>query len=122
MMVRAAPKLGAIATVAMTLMAACMAGSASATGSPSVRMAPSAVTTWWLDSTWVSPQMGWVLGEGQAGCPSCVVVRYTDDGGTTWSALPVPLGRPRNLVSGSYGCLVHGCVSQIAFAADILVG
>ena len=116
MMATAAPKLGAIATVAMTLMAACMAGSASATGSPSVRMAPSAVTTWWLDSTWVSPRTGWVLGEGQAGCPSCAVIRYTDGGGITWSALPVPVSRPRDLAPGSYGCLVHGCVSQISFA------
>ena len=114
MMVRAAPKLGAIATVAMTL-AACMAGSASATSSPSVRMAPSALTTWWLDSTWVSPRTGWVLGEGQAGCPSCAVIRYTGDGGITWSAVPVPVGRPRDLAPGSYGCLVHGCVSQISF-------
>ena len=102
--------------MAMTLMAACMAGSASATGSPSVRMAPSAVTTWWLDSTWVSPRTGWVLGEGQAGCPSCAVIRYTGDGGIIWSALPVPVSRPRDLAPGSYGCLVHGCVSQISFA------
>ena len=35
-------KLGLVATVAMTLMAACMAGSASATGSPSVRISLSA--------------------------------------------------------------------------------
>jgi photosystem II stability/assembly factor-like uncharacterized protein len=73
-------------------------------------------TTWWLDSTWVSPRTGWVLGEGQAGCPSCAVIRYTGDGGITWSALPIPVSRPRDLAPGSYGCLVHGCVSQISFA------
>ncbi len=67
---------------------------------------PALAATWWFDSTWVSPRLGWVLGEGQEGCPSCVVIRYTDDGGTTWSAVPAPVGRPRNLAPGSYGCLV----------------
>jgi photosystem II stability/assembly factor-like uncharacterized protein len=111
-------RIGLIAAVAMTLMLAASPSLASygVTRTTTARAAPASATTWWLDSTWVSPQMGWVLGEGQAGCPSCVVVRYTGDGGITWSALPVPLGRPRNLASGSYGCLVHGCVSQIVFA------
>jgi photosystem II stability/assembly factor-like uncharacterized protein len=111
-------RIGLIAAVAMTLMLTASPSLASSrvTTTSAARAAPASATTRWLDSTWVSPQMGWVLGEGQPGCPSCVVVQYTDDGGSTWSALPVPLGRPRNLASGSYGCFVHGCVSQIVFA------
>jgi hypothetical protein len=117
MMMGAVRKLGAIATVAMTLMAACMAGSASATGSPSVRMAPSAVTTWWVDSTWTSPLTGWVLGEGQPGCPSCAVIRHTDNGGSTWSAVRVPVGRPRVLAASTFACgSPRGCVSHLVFA------
>ena len=111
-------KLGAIAIVAMTLplVASPSLASYRITTTTMARAAPASTTTWWLDSTWVSAQMGWVLGEGQPGCPSCVVIKHTDGGGITWSALPVPIGRPRNLASYSYGCLVHGCVSQIVFA------
>lgn len=110
-------KLSAIAAVAMALVLAASPSLASSrvTTTRGTRATASA-TTWWINSTWISPQMGWVLGEGQPGCPSCVVVRYTGDGGSTWSAVSVPVGRPRNLAPGSYGCLVHGCVSQIVFA------
>lgn len=111
-------KLSAIvAAVVMTLALAASPNVASfRVTATRTRAAKTPVTTWWLDSTWVTPQTGWVLGEGQPGCPSCVVIRQTYDGGTTWSTLPIPAGMPRNLAPGSYGCLVHGCVSQIAFA------
>ena len=111
-------KLGIVATVVMTLLLAVSASLASykATTTIRTRATTALATTWWLDSTWVSPQMGWVLGEGEEGCLSCAVIRYSDDGGIVWSAVPAPVGRPRSLAPGSYDCLVHGCVSQIVFA------
>jgi hypothetical protein len=80
---RTASRVVVVATAAMTLMLVASPSLASyrVTTTTRARAAPASATTWWLDSTWVSPQIGWVLGEGQEGCPSCVVVRYTHDGG-----------------------------------------
>ncbi len=83
-------RIGLIAAVVMTVMAASVAGSANAISTASVRATSSGVTTWWVDSTWVSPLTGWVLGEGSAGCPSCIVIKHTEDGGRTWSTVSVP--------------------------------
>ena len=68
------------------------------------------VTTWWVDSTWISPLIGWVLGEGKAGCPSCVVIKRTDDGGRRWSSVPAPRA------GLSQGCKGSGaCIARIQF-------
>jgi len=66
-------------------------------------------------STWISPLAGWVLGEGKAGCSTCVIIKYTDDGGRTWT-MSDPAGR--TLLSGgsTYTCQNSGgCVTHLVF-------
>ncbi|MGD0985990.1 MAG: hypothetical protein ABSA65_19610, partial [Acidimicrobiales bacterium] len=62
-------RIGAVAAVVMTLTV--VAGTSSASP-PTTTAAASNTTAWWVDSTWISPLAGWVLGEGKAGCSTCV--------------------------------------------------
>jgi photosystem II stability/assembly factor-like uncharacterized protein len=106
-------KLVAVAAVVMTLTV--VAGTSSASP-PTTTAAASNTTTWWVDSTWISPLAGWVLGEGKAGCSTCVIIKYTDDGGRTWTMVPTPAGR--TLLSGgsTYTCQNSGgCVTHLVF-------
>ncbi len=117
-------RLGVLVTVTMAL--ALAAGTSAASGTATVghslaiaglRPKSEAVTTWWVDSTWLSPLTGWVLGEGTTGCPTCAVIKRTVDGGRSWSAVPAPAGR--TLISGgsTYTCWKSGgCVTHLVFA------
>ena len=112
-MMRSVRRIGAVAAVAMTLTV--VAGTSSASP-PTTTAAASNTTTWWVDSTWISPLAGWVLGEGKAGCSTCVIIKYTDDGGRTWTMVPTPAGR--TLLSGgsTYTCQNSGgCVTHLVF-------
>ena len=112
-------RLGLVAAVVMTLTV--VAGTSSA--SPPTRTprstttaAASNTTTWWVDSTWISPLTGWVLGEGKASCPSCILIRYTNNGGRSWSAVPTPGARLALSTTNTYLCGSAGCVTRIVFA------
>ena len=117
-------RLGVLVTVTMAL--ALAAGTSGASGTATVghslaiaglRPKSEAVTTWWVDSTWLSPLTGWVLGEGTTGRPTCAVIKRTVDGGRSWSAVPAPAGR--TLISGgsTYTCWKSGgCVTHLVFA------
>ena len=72
------------------------------------------LTTWWADSTWISPLVGWVLGEGRAGCSACLVIKNTINGGRSWSAVPAPRGGLPD--STSQACVrLGGCVAHLLF-------
>ena len=106
-------KVVVVAAVVMTLTV--VAGKSSASP-PTTTAAASNTTTWWVDSSWISPLTGWLLGEGKAGCPSCVVIRYTGNGGRSWSAVPTPGGRLALSAATTYLCKSSGCVTDIVFA------
>jgi photosystem II stability/assembly factor-like uncharacterized protein len=113
-------KLVVVAAVAMTLMVAALTSSASlptrTARSTTAAASASNARTWWVDSSWISPLTGWVLGEGKAGCPSCVVIRYTDNGGRSWSAVPTPGARLALSATSTYLCGSSGCVTGIVLA------
>jgi len=58
------------------------------------------------------PLVGWVLGEGKAGCSTCVIIKLHDDGGRTWTWSPTPevniaIGREHIYCQNSGGCVTH---------------
>ena len=113
--------LGVVVTVVFAMMLTACTGStttppvtsttaALATTSASV----ASLTTWWADSTWISPLVGWVLGEGTAGCSACLVIKNTINGGRSWSAVPAPRGGLSDPTSQA--CVrLGGCVAHLLF-------
>lgn len=108
-------KLGVVGAVVVFVVV--MAGCSNSTSPPPVTSTTAAsattsvkvvnATTWWVDSTWISPLIGWVLGEGKAGCPSCVVIKHTDDGGRDWSSVPAPHAGLSEGCESSGGCITR---------------
>jgi len=70
-----------------------------------------------VDMTWVSDEIGWVLGGRGCAAASCARLLRTDDGGLHWRRLGAPPAFV--LAKGQYaskGCPPSDCVSHIRFA------
>jgi len=61
-----------------------------------------------MSSSFLTPSQGWVL--GTLGCPTCVALATTSDGGKTWAELPRPP------VTANWPSPNSGSVSQVSFA------
>ena len=60
------------------------------------------------------PAVGWVLGEGRAGCSACLVIKNTINGGRSWSAVPAPRGGLPGPTSEA--CVrLGGCIGHLLF-------
>jgi len=70
--------------------------------------------------TWVSPQMGWLLGAADCATGSCTVTAGTTNGGTSWQTLgsiaaPLTNEDPAGLMEVRFADALHGWAFQPAF-------
>ena len=79
-----------------------------------------------IDSTFLSPDEGWFLGDAPCDEPPCTSIVRTQDGGETWEGIPAPVAIIAD-PGGEYACgsaedgspLSGPCVSKIRFADEL---